>query len=67
MQALFTGLFISVMAALSSKFCSNSDILFVYYKRVIIESSVVQIGRLLYLRMVSAADFVLIIGLFNVV
>lgn len=62
MQAHFTGLFTSVMVALSSKFCSNSDILFVYHKRMIIESSVVQIGRLLFLRMVSAADFVPIIG-----
>lgn len=61
MQTQFTGLFTSVMVALSSKFCSISDVLFVYHKRMIIESAVVQIGRLLFLRMVSAA-VVLIIG-----
>jgi len=61
MQTQFTDLFTSVMVALSSKFCSISDVLFVYHKRMIIESPVVQSGRLLFLRMVSAA-FVLIIG-----
>jgi hypothetical protein len=50
------------VVALSSRFCSNPDVLLVYHKQMNIESSVVQIERFLFLRMVSAADFVLIIG-----